>query len=188
MRHVTLDEAIAAGRISRAWAEDKKRLWGENSAAYHNRVLGDFHSSDEDGLIPLSWIEAAIERWHDWNEQNDSKRWLQFKCLGVDVARSIDGDKTVLAVRHEDVITELRRYAQADTMAVVGHVAGVLNKHGGFAVVDVIGVGGGPFDRLRTELQGAGIQLFGGAAGQNERPQRRARISQFARCSLVELP
>jgi hypothetical protein len=151
VRHVTLDEAIAAGRISRAWAEDKKRLWGENSAAYHNRVLGDFHSSDEDGLIPLAWVEAANERWLNWSEQDDSSKWLPFTCVGVDVARSMDGDKTVLALRHEDVITEIRRYAEADTMAIVGHVAGVLNARRGFAVVDVIGVGGGPFDRLQEQ-------------------------------------
>jgi hypothetical protein len=150
-RHVTLDEAIDAGRISKAWADEKKRLWGESSAVYANRVLGDFHAADEDGLIPLAWIEAANDRWLNWSEQDDSRRWLPFTCVGVDIARSMDGDKTVLALRHEDAITELRRYSEADTMSVVGHVAGVLNARGGFAVVDVIGVGGGPVDRLREQ-------------------------------------
>ena len=148
VRHVTLGEAIAAGRISKPWADEKKLLWGENSAAYCNRVLGEFHSSDEDGLIPLAWIEAANERWVEWEE---SKQWLPFTCVGVDVARSENGDKTVLALRHGDVLTEIRRHAEADTMAIVGHVAGILKTRGGYAVVDVVGVGGGPFDRLREQ-------------------------------------
>jgi hypothetical protein len=33
---VTLEEAVEAGRINKAWADDKKLLWGENSAAFHN--------------------------------------------------------------------------------------------------------------------------------------------------------
>jgi hypothetical protein len=177
VRHVTLSEAIEAGRISKAWAEDKKRLWGENSAVYHNRVLGDFHDSDEDGLIPLAWIEAANERWLNWNEQEDSQKWLPFTCVGVDVARSMDGDKTVLALRHEDVITELRRYSEADTMSIVGHVAGVLNKRGGLAVVDVIGVGGGPFDRLRE--QNFKVQAFNSSAAAPSRMTDRSGELEF---------
>ncbi len=148
VRHITLEEAIKAGRINQTWADEKKLLWGEHSAVYQNRVLGEFCTSDEDGLIPLAWVEAAIDRWLEWEE---SKQWLPFSCVGVDVARSENGDKTVLALRHGDVITELRRHTGADTMSVVGNVAGILKKRGGYAVVDVIGVGGGPFDRLREQ-------------------------------------
>ncbi|MGH3168261.1 MAG: hypothetical protein ACRDN0_20555, partial [Trebonia sp.] len=57
-RHITLDEAMAAGRISPDWAEQRRRQWGADSAAYANRVLGDFHAADEDTVIPLRWIEA----------------------------------------------------------------------------------------------------------------------------------
>jgi hypothetical protein len=149
VRHVTKEEAIAAGRMSEAWAEEKKRLWGEQSAVYANRVKGEFHSSGEDSLIPLSWVEAANERWLAWNDLPDGEKWLPFVCVSADIARSEAGDKTSLALRHGDVITELRRYAIADTMPIVGHVSGILNARGGYAVVDVIGVGGGPYDRLR---------------------------------------
>ena len=40
VRHVTLEEAIAAGRMSQTWADQRKRLWGENSALFQNHVLG----------------------------------------------------------------------------------------------------------------------------------------------------
>ncbi len=147
-RHITLEEAIAAGRINRDWAEDKKLLWGENSTIYQNRVLGEFRTSDADGVIPLSWVEAANERWEAWHE---SKDWLPFTCAAADIARSSDGDKTVIAVRHGDVITELRRYAVADTMVSAGHVANILKARGGYGVIDLIGVGAGVYDRLREQ-------------------------------------
>jgi hypothetical protein len=147
-RHVTLEEAIKSGRINHEWAEEKKLLWGENSAIYQNRVLGEFHTSDADGVIPLSWIEAAIERWETWHE---SKEWFPFTCVSADIARSTDGDKTVLALRHQHVITELRRFAVADTMVSGGHVASVLRARGGYGIVDLIGVGAGVFDRLREQ-------------------------------------
>jgi hypothetical protein len=54
VRHVTLEEAVAAGRISPDWAEQRARQWGRDSALYANRVLGEFHASDEDSVIPLA--------------------------------------------------------------------------------------------------------------------------------------
>ncbi|MEC3995007.1 hypothetical protein VSR01_16300 [Actinacidiphila sp. DG2A-62] len=67
VRHVTLAEAVAAGRISQAWADQRRKQWGADSALYANRVLGQFHASDEDSVIPLAWVEAAVERWHEWD-------------------------------------------------------------------------------------------------------------------------
>lgn len=82
-------------------------------------------------------------------------------CLGVDVARS-GSDDTVLAPRHGVRIEELRRYSLEDTMATTGRVAGVL-RQGGYAVVDVIGLGAGVVDRLRE--MGMAVVAFNAAEG-----------------------
>lgn len=142
VRHVTLDEAIAAGRVSRQWAEQRARQWGEQSAVYQNRVAGEFCSSDEDSVIPLAWVEAAVARWTEIPQE-------AFTCCGVDVARS-GADKTAVALRHGWHITELRYTSLEDTMQTAGRVAGVLQR-GGYAVVDVIGIGAGVVDRLREQ-------------------------------------
>jgi hypothetical protein len=148
-KHITLEECIAAGRISGEWAEQRKKQWGENSAVYQNRVKGEFCSSEADGVIPLAWVELANERWAIWKEsEKDSEQWKPFTAVGVDVSRSENGDKTCLALRHEHLITELRRTTEVDVMAITGNVAGILRKRGGRAVVDVIGIGAGVFDRL----------------------------------------
>ena len=149
--HVTLDRAIAAGRITREWAGQRKRQWGEQSAIYQNRVLGEFHAGDEDSVIPLSWAEAAVARWHEWDAAGRPDTGMP-RTVGVDVARSGE-DKTVLAVRNGPVLTELRRSVKEDTMQTTGRVVGILEA-GDFprtAVVDVIGIGAGVVDRLREQ-------------------------------------
>jgi hypothetical protein len=146
-RHVTKEEAIAAGRISREWCDQCRLQWGD-SAVYYNRVEGEFYSSDEDGVIPLSWVELANERWKAWDEAGRPTPTGIATC-GVDVART-GADKTVIGLRLGNTITELRRASREDTMQTTGRVKGVLTANTSMtAVVDVIGIGAGVVDRLR---------------------------------------
>ena len=147
-RHVTLDEAIVAGRMTRAWAAQRKKLWGEASALYQNHVLGEFCSEDEDAIIPLAWIEAAQDRWKAWDAEGRPDEDGQH-TIGVDVARS-GLDKSVAAVRHGDILTHLVTWSREDTMETVGRVKGMLDADpAATAIVDVIGIGAGVYDRLR---------------------------------------
>lgn len=140
-RSVTLEEAIQAGRISRVWADQRRLQWGPDSAVFHNRVLGNFHASDEDAVIPLSWLEAAIERWHEWDRAGrpspGGPLWT-----GLDVGRG--GDDSVLALRDGWAIT-LTGNKRRDTMSQVAEMQGVEGR----AIVDAVGVGAGVYDRLR---------------------------------------
>lgn len=140
-RSVTLEEAIAAGRISRAWAEQRRLQWGEESAVYHNRVLGNFHASDEEAVIPLAWLEAAIERWHDWDRAGRPGQGGPW-WVGVDVGRG--GDETVLAHRDGPALW-LEGHRRRDTMSTVAMLQGL----DGRPIIDVIGVGAGAYDRSR---------------------------------------
>lgn len=173
VRHVTLAEAIAAGRISREWAEQRARQWGRDSAMYANRVLGEFHASDEDSVIPLAWVEAAVERWHTWVE-DDRPTPEGRRVIGVDVART-GGDSTVLAYRHGPVITALETHDREDTMQTTARVQAACGTGKGAAapVVDSIGVGGGVVDRLR-ELK-VPVLAYTGAA----KSKRRTRDEEW---------
>ena len=145
VRQVTLDECIAAGRVDAEWAEQRKTQWGEKSAVYQNRVLGEFASSEEEGVIPLAWVEAANKRWY---ALEDSGEWGEFVRAGVDVAGG-GADLTVFALRYGNAIKELRRHSKEDTMETAGRTAAILKALGGEAYVDVIGIGAGVVDRLR---------------------------------------
>lgn len=151
-RSVTLEEAITAGRISRSWAEQRRLQWGEDSAVYHNRVLGNFHAGDEDAVIPLAWLEAAIERWHIWDKAGRPGQGGPL-WVGVDVGRG--GDESVLAHR-DGAALWLEGHRRRDTMSTVAMLQGLEER----PIIDVIGVGAGVYDRAR-ELGLAAIAYVG---------------------------
>ena len=117
-----------------------------------NRVEGEFASTDEDSVIPFEWVEAATERWQVWKDSGEKPG---LTVVGVDVARS-GADKTVLALRAGDVVTELRTFHHEDTMVTSGRVAGVLQANpGAKAVVDVLNMGAGVVDDCESRASPA---------------------------------
>jgi hypothetical protein len=147
-KHVTLEDAVKAGRISMDWAEQRARQWGAQSAVYLNRVKGEFASGEADGIMPLAWIDAANARWLAWD---DAGRSGQVKTIGVDVARSGE-DKTCIAILKGNAVDELRYYSHDDTMVTAGRVEALCRTaQRANVVVDVIGVGAGVVDKLRSD-------------------------------------
>jgi len=178
--HVTLEDAIDAGRVPRDWAEQRKRQWGETSAVYQNRVLGEFASSREDGLVPLAWLEQANDRWREWD---DAGRPGELKALGVDVGRG--GDKSTIAEKWEWMvegqppryaIAPLYRDGKPNTMSLTGRVAALIRKWTCSAAVDVIGIGAGVVDRLGE----MGLSVFAFNASARADGLDRAGLMGFA--------
>ncbi len=161
-RHVTQDEAMGAGRMSREWAEQRRRQWGESSAVYQNRVLGEFAAHAEDSVIPLAWVEAANERWRELAAAGQFAGVARITTVGVDVG--LTGDRTKAAPRAGDWILEVRDVeSRGDTMVVAGQVRGLVRPRGGRAIVDVIGIGAGVVHRLQEE--GVAVLAFNAAGG-----------------------
>jgi hypothetical protein len=148
--HWTLPEVVAAERVDPDWAEQRRIQWGERSAVYQNRILGEFAVQEEAAIIPLSWVELAIERWRDWD------RGGRVTALGVDVGGGLEsGDASTIAICHDWLrIAEVRKYEMAvdpaqATMELAGLVGGILRAKGGVAYVDALGIGAGVLHRLR---------------------------------------
>lgn len=155
VRHISLKEAIAAGRIGQAWADQRKKQWGEKSAIYQNRVEGEFAEHGDDVLIPLFWLDAAVERWYAHKErmktdaQYAKEHRRQRKALAVDVARQ-GIDRSTVAEMQGRVIEDVTEYAKPDTMALVGYVSSRTDKKTPI-VVDEDGIGGGVYDRFKEK-------------------------------------
>lgn len=147
-RHVKRTEVIAAGRMSPVWARNRKLQWGLDSSVYQNRVEGNFWVTEEDTVIPLSWIEAAMERWRDW-ELRGKPYESGHRVFGVDVARG-GTDKTAIAARTGAVVDSVRTYNLRDTTKVAHRLQRRMKSQTDLAVVDVIGVGAGVVDYGRT--------------------------------------
>lgn len=162
-RHVKLEEAIAAGRISQEWVAEREEDWGKGSALFANRVLGDFAAGSTKSVIPLAWVEAAVERWREASVpsvEDDQDYVFEHRmipeeiagplhCVSADISDQGE-DKTVLALRHAMTIREIRKLPfDPDPMESAGAIVGVLRKRPeGFAITDTIGVGSGTHARL----------------------------------------
>lgn len=189
-KHVKLERAIAAGRVSASWVEERATDWGRGSALFKNRAEGEFAAGSEKSVIPLEWVEAAVERWRDAAvptlEDEGSPGVHEglrlpdellgpMTCVSADVSDQ-GVDQTVLAIRHGPAIAELRTLPfDPDLMETTGAIAGVLRARTvegeppPFAVVDSIGIGAGVKSRLRElkdegELAGAVVGFDAGAA------------------------
>jgi hypothetical protein len=147
VRHVTLEEAVDAGRVSAQWAETMRRQWGQDSPMYQQRVLGNF-SSDEDSVIALDWVEAANERWLELAGARGRVQVVgQATALGVDVGGG--SAETVFARRYGAVLSEIETDTRRDEMQIAGRIVALTDAEGGVPVVDVIGIGSGVVARLR---------------------------------------
>lgn len=167
--HVKLEDAIEAGRIRPEWAEQRARQWGKTSPVYLNRVLGEFSTTDSDGVIPLDWLEAANDRWNDL--QADGRLEASpLTAVAADVATEEGIDKTIIVNRHGDVLTVIDTLPHVDTMKTARKVKIILDtkqsssksaKMKPIAVIDAIGVGTGVVDTLRE--QGIKVDAFMGS-------------------------
>lgn len=137
--------SVARMLPSREWVDDKRRVWGEDSAIYQVRVLGEFASSG--GVIPLAVIEQAQARTLAPVPGSPV-------VLGIDVARSTDGDETVIASRSDKRIRIERALRTNDAMEVCGVAVQIASGYRSLGldvrmVVDADGLGGPVADRLR---------------------------------------
>ena len=134
--------------VSSEWVEQSRREWGEKSAVFQSKVLGNFPTEGIDTLIGLSTVEMArqlvIEPEGDIH-------------IGVDVARYGD-DLTVLLVRQGGVILEIQYYQGKAITEVTGLSARLFRKYSDtakgnrvFLKTDDSGVGGGVTDMLREQ-------------------------------------
>lgn len=149
--------------LSPLWVEERLHRWvgrasqstslskmAAQSALFTSKVRGLFPTSNTEGIIPLGWVEAAIQRYLDWQERG-SPPILGRAILGCDIAGKGE-DETAVAVRVGTLTQEIRKYTHADTMQVTGYITSAMTPYVDrdvIAVVDSIGIGTGVVDRLR---------------------------------------
>lgn len=124
---------------SKVWQEEKLLKWGADNPIYQSKVLGEFPIVNENGLIPVKWIEDARARTLEPTGPN---------VLGVDVGGGTD--RSVIAQRIGPVVRIKQGWATSnpDTMQTLGLLMQVLNEtQAEIAHVDAVGIGQGVVDR-----------------------------------------
>lgn len=173
VKHITLKEMKDAGRVNPDWVEARKKQWGENSPLFKNRVLGEFAATELDGVLPLAWVEAAMDRWDELYGDVQSVQIGSSIVVGqpslspatdeivTDIGVDVGGggehsNATVEAVAVWPHILQIhknpRGSADVATMETAGRVKGRLERfRNATAYIDAIGIGAGVFHRLKEQ-------------------------------------
>ena len=140
--------------VTPRWTYERLHDWTALSPLWQAKVLAQFPEAGTDTLIPLHWVEAAVDR--------QLKRTTPFE-LGVDVAR-YGSDETVIMFRQGSVVRTIKTMPMSSTMTVAGEVIKALRETGAKAAkIDAVGLGAGTFDRLEEQGQPA-VEMQSGAA------------------------
>jgi hypothetical protein len=146
--HCIQVDCATSKMVSPEWIASMKKQYGEDSDVYRVRVKGDFPRGDDNTVIPLHMIEAAIGREVDPVEGK--------MIWGVDVAR-FGGDKSALAKRRKNtLVSPVKTWQGKDLMQTVGIIVREYEEtphadRPDMILVDSIGLGSGVVDRLREQ-------------------------------------
>ena len=137
-------ELPAPHLITPRWVHERLHDWTHDSPLYTAKVLAQFPEAGTDTLIPLHWVEAAVNR--------TLKRVTPFE-LGVDVAR-YGSDETVIMARWGPVARIVKVMPMSSTMAVAGEAIRARRSTGARSIkVDAVGIGAGTCDRLSEQRE-----------------------------------
>ena len=159
-------DEIRAMLTSPLWVVERAQRWGTSSALWCSKVRGLFPDSSMEGVIPLGWVERAIDRWREWQDAG-APELPGRAVVACDVARFGD-DMTAMAMRQGNAVYTVHRFSGLDTMETANilmrrdprtdmtgrtpQLPSMKTPHLQY-VVDVIGIGAGVVDRLRHEMK-----------------------------------
>lgn len=143
--------------ITPTWVADKYSKWGINSPLFQSKILAQFPEQGERNLFPISWVELAMERWHDIDEEEEVKKFLNLVIsLGVDVAEH-GNDTSVICPKIGRKIVEFKIYNDMDLMQLTGFIKQyyryIIDKYYRSTIIniDIIGIGSGVEGRLKEQ-------------------------------------
>lgn len=118
-RTVSYRDARRNWERTKAWAEKNIRIYGEDHPWVRVKVLGEFPTSSEYGLIPLwAWERATAP---GKAEEIIASQETQHRVIGVDVADTGE-NATVFARAEGRAVTELHKMYKLDTTAIASEL------------------------------------------------------------------
>jgi hypothetical protein len=148
--------------------------YGEDSTVARVEVMGEFPRADDDTVIPMDLIRAAIDR-------DVTLTASEPIVWGLDVAR-YGGDNSALCIRQGNTVIDIQTFNSMDLMQLCGAVK---NKYDDCTalerpqeiLIDVIGLGSGVVDRLSEQnLPVRGINVAESPSTKNNYLNLRAEL------------
>lgn len=137
--HVNSEEST---RVSKAWLARMFEEYNRDRehVLYRIKVRGEFPTAQPNALYPLQLLR---------NAQKVPRVKGTFRTLGVDPAR-YGSNYTVICFADDQGVERWERHHHIDTMETADYVARAARQWGPIEIrIDVVGVGGGVYDRLK---------------------------------------
>lgn len=169
-----IPEDLAPMLVSRVYVEEMADEFGEESPVYMSKVLGQFPSDAEDGVVRLSKLMACTRE----PDKPRAKDQLAPVELGVDLGAG--GDETCIRERRGVVVGREWRNREKDPEKVVDHIIQAIRATSATKVkVDSIGIGWGIVGSLRTRRKNRehGAEIIGvNVSEAATQPEKYARL------------
>lgn len=141
--NVTRQRLVYRQAVSPSWPAERLKEWGESHPLYQSRVLGREPDEAEDSVIPLSWVEASVER--------EMPMAPHLSAVAIDVARYGDNE-TVFAGFRGAVCQILHAYTGKPTTQTSGIACRLVRQGCPVLAIDDAGLGGGVTDSVQETL------------------------------------
>ncbi len=151
--NVTTGKNIIPGAVTREWVERIRMLWGEDSAFWYSRVLGEFPLIASDIVVNLSWVEQA-------ERNKPSKKKGETIYMGHDVAEYGDDEHVwFIGTPTKRLETIVKRHIEP--AASIGETKRLKTKYN---IVDknitIDGIGAGAVICSQLKLEGVNVNRF----------------------------
>jgi len=162
--NIVFQRELIPGCVTQRWIDLMREELGEGTPAWCARVEGEFPELDASVLIPWHWLKMAADRYEEAVRLGTLPAYdPEFGVLGVDVAESASGDRTVFFLRDQWAVRLVLEARGLDTMGCVGKVLHVISEWGGCGKIgiDNIGIGAGVVDRLKELFRDGELDEYG---------------------------
>lgn len=173
--NVMLGRTVIPGLVD-VEAVNDARVYGEDSALWKTRILGEFPDEDSRALVPLAWIDASVIEWREMQALVAGVR-PESIAVGADIAR-LGRDLGITSTVRDFMLRDTRTgvpfvarmmdplvlHPKLETMGTAAYLKETHRtlRPSSFRV-DAAGLGVGVFDRL-IELGVPVIGMNGGGA------------------------
>lgn len=181
--NVKAGRVVVDGTVTREKVRDMRKTYGEGSALWKSRVLGEFPNEDSDlTLVPLAWMEQAKLEYETWRPEIVDLAH-EGAVLAADLA-GLGKDRGISAIVRDHTVRDRHRLSSTlrlcdplvihpkfpveNTMGTVGFLMDQFKriKPSSFRV-DANAMGSGIYDRLR-ELRVPVVGMVGGHAASDK--------------------
>jgi len=177
--NVKAGKTIIPGLATLDWVNERREEWGEDSPMWLSRVMGTFPDSDDRTLVPMSWMDAAIERWQKY--QMDGT-WDSSVCqIGLDVARK-GANATCASEAYVGLgVKAIHVFPKQDTVQTAMQAKVLRDELGAHQIrVDADGLGAGVYDMLVDMLgEDVVVEMRGGMVSEFDRDRFANRRSEW---------